>query len=381
MVQIFGNKNLEDLKQGDVEGLINRGEEESIILEFKKELGSDSKEIAKDLSSMANAEGGLVIYGVEEDDNGKAKSIEWIDSLNFEEKIENIISTTINPIIPFKIIPVSREEENTKKVYIILLPKSNNLHMVIKGNDNRYYKRSGKTVRRMEDREIKERIRAVQINSEDLDEVISSIKAEFQEFGTNLSSIQRINYYVIPDVLNEKIETIDDLKSAANSIRSRVANGSYVNSYRGTIANVMFTDQRKWQRSTILHKNGIIEFRRSHDYATGYGASAEAAHLIELVNYANNFYKKIQYFGGYRIYMEIGNIGQYWFADDMMANPRGIYNYSLGELQEFIEIDSLLVQNEAKNKLKILELIRTVGGTIGVNGEAPYRDVKASLGI
>jgi predicted HTH transcriptional regulator len=115
MVQIFGNKNLEDLKQGDVEGLINRGEEESIILEFKKELGSDSKEIAKDLSSMANAEGGLVIYGVEEDDNGKAKSIEWIDSLNFEEKIENIISTTINPIIPFKIIPVSREEENTKK--------------------------------------------------------------------------------------------------------------------------------------------------------------------------------------------------------------------------------------------------------------------------
>ena len=330
---------------------------------------------------MANSEGGLIIYGMGED-NGKAKSIEWIDSsLRFEERIESIIATTINPVIPFRIFPISKKDESTKSAYIVFIPKSHNLHMVIKGNDNRYYKRSGKTIHKMEDSEIKERIKTIQASSQNIEIIISSLNSEFRQFCINLASIQRINYYVVPDELNDKVKTIDGLNLAVKDIFGSISQGRYINSYKSTVTNVIFTDQRKWHRSTIVHRNGIIEFRRSHAYAEFFNSSAEATHLLELIKYANQFYGKIAYFGGYKIYMEIGNVGNQVFSDDMMGNSKGLYHYSLGELKDFVQIDPIIVQNENSNKLKILELIKIVGGTIELSEEEAYLNAKKALGL
>ena len=214
MVIVFSNKSFENIEEQDIQNLVDGREEESVILEFKKELSSNSKEIAKDLSCMANSEGGILIYGLQEDTNGKAQSIEWINSSeNFEERIENIIATTITPPIPFKIFPIQKRGEDTKYSYIVLVPKSNNLHMVIKDNDNRYYKRSGKTIQKMEDSEIKEKVRLINLDKENIDTLFSLLKSEFQEFtGTNLISTNRINYFVIPNSTEIKVQTINELR-------------------------------------------------------------------------------------------------------------------------------------------------------------------------
>jgi len=380
MIPMFGNLDLESIKESNLQDLIDQRVEESIILEFKKELASNSKEVAKDLSSMANSEGGFVIYGIQEDADGRANSINWINSSeNFEEKIENITATTINPPISFKVFPIHKEREDTRLCYLVLIPKSNNLHMVIKGGDNRYYKRSGKTIRKMEDSEIKERISLINLNKEDAHKTIDLLKSDFQELtGTNLTSTERINYYIIPDSVETKVQTISELREIVDSLTNDFSEGVNFNSYKGTVSNSIFSDSRKWHKSTIMHKNGIIEFRKSHDYVVIFASIVETRNLIKIINYTNNFYKKIGYFGGYKICMEIGNIGKYGFGKTL-ENSEGLYGYSLGELKEIIEIDPLLIQNPLKNSLKILELMKLIGGVVGIRGDDPYEEIKKEL--
>lgn len=381
MVEIFGNKNMDELKQADIQLLIDTHQEENIILEFKKEIGSNSKEIAKDISGMANSEGGFILYGINEDANGKAMSFEWSEAAGFGEKLENILATTITPSLNFKIFSIENDQNPAKKIYLLFIPKSNNLHMVIKENDNRYYKRQSKTVLRMEDSEIKLRIRNIKLNEESLRDTLNLLKKDFSELaGINLNSISRINYFIIPEELAEKVKTIDELNSILEPIKNPLSEGLNFRAFRGTIANSQFTDARQWHKSCVIHKNGIIEFRRSHDYAGIFASSKEASILLNITSFTNCIYKALKYYGGYRIFLEIGNTGKYAFMPTFF-NQSGVFEKSIGELQENIEIEPLLIQQPSKNSLKILELIKLVGGTVGVNGEGNYQDVKKVLGI
>jgi len=382
MVYIFGNKSLEELNEGDIQGLVDRKEEESIILEFKKELTNNSKEIAKDISSMSNSEGGFIIYGINEDENGKASSIGWISSTdNLEERLENIIATTIHPTPPFRIFPISNQEDDTKKICLILIPKSYNLHMVIKDRDNRYYKRVGRTIHKMEDSEIKNRIGLIRESEEDIDTLVNSLNSEFHEkTGTNLNSINRIHYFVIPNELNKKFKTMDELKIRLDEIQNPITEGRNFPAYNGNIANFFFSDERKWIKSTIIHQNGIIEFRRSKDFIEYFASYVEAQKLLSLIDFANQFFSKINYYGGYKICLEIGNLGKYAF-NPTFENTQGVYNFSLGEFRTSVEFESILTQQDDKNKLKIFEIMKIVGGTVEVSDEEAYKEVKELLGL
>ncbi|MCW9706022.1 AlbA family DNA-binding domain-containing protein [Fodinibius salsisoli] len=61
----------ENYNQDDINNLIKNEVEESLILEFKR-AGSlskkrkDKKEIGKDVSAVANSDGGIIIYGIAE---------------------------------------------------------------------------------------------------------------------------------------------------------------------------------------------------------------------------------------------------------------------------------------------------------------------------
>lgn len=87
-----------------LQSLLNR--EEGPKLDFKKQLnidtGSGKKELAKDVSAIANSRGGrgYIIFGVED----KTKRIIGINPEDFkEEKIQQVISTRCEPPIPISI--------------------------------------------------------------------------------------------------------------------------------------------------------------------------------------------------------------------------------------------------------------------------------------
>jgi len=106
-------KRLDAVEKQDIELLVSNAVREGRTIEYKQQLPAgrddDKKEFLADVSSFANASGGDLIYGVEEerDSNGHAtgipSAVPGIDGINADQAIqrmENMIRDGIEPRIP-----------------------------------------------------------------------------------------------------------------------------------------------------------------------------------------------------------------------------------------------------------------------------------------
>tara|TARA_R100001369_G_scaffold82274_1_gene113854 strand:- start:1092 stop:1976 length:885 start_codon:yes stop_codon:yes gene_type:complete len=139
--------------------LIENKVEESLNLEYKSSgaLGKQNNkttEISKDVSSLANSDGGVIIYGIAEDENNHLpKEIDPIDLKQFSnEWLEQIIESKIRPrLADFKIYPINID--SNKVVYVVEVKKSNTAHQA---DDKRYYKRFNFQSTAMYDYEVRD---------------------------------------------------------------------------------------------------------------------------------------------------------------------------------------------------------------------------------
>src|SRR5882724_1635607 len=87
----------------EVQALIDAQVQEDLHLDYKdsRALGRDKKsEIAKDVSSFANADGGIIIYGVEEANHLPVKIDEGVTHRNLShEWLEQTLRSNITPRI------------------------------------------------------------------------------------------------------------------------------------------------------------------------------------------------------------------------------------------------------------------------------------------
>jgi len=134
--------------------------EESTYLEFKhgnalimNERGKD--EIAKDVSAFANADGGILIYGIEERRH-KAFALATFDGNIFtKEWLELVMTSRIRRPIPDVIIdPIRIANDINKSIYVVRIPKS--YHAPHYTLDHHFFKRQNFRVREMEEYEIRE---------------------------------------------------------------------------------------------------------------------------------------------------------------------------------------------------------------------------------
>lgn len=153
--------NLETIK--DLEILIKSNIEESNSLEYKSAESlkpnmndNQKKEIAKDVSGMANSNGGIIIYGIREFDIKEKRHLpERIEPIPYsfsKEDLEHIISSNVSPRIDeiiIKSIPFDKEHH----VLIVNVPQSKTAIQNTK--DFRYYKRLNFEVKPMLDFEIR----------------------------------------------------------------------------------------------------------------------------------------------------------------------------------------------------------------------------------
>ena len=150
----------------DVLHMIENGVQESSTLDYKSSIISISCkkdwkcELVKDVTSMANANGGIIIYGVKEyDDKEKRTFPEKITPLAADsvskEQIEQIIIQNTSPTISGIEIVVLPFDESMKDVVLIIdIPKSDTVHQNL--YDYKYHKRQNVTTYAMEDYEIRE---------------------------------------------------------------------------------------------------------------------------------------------------------------------------------------------------------------------------------
>lgn len=144
----------------DIQDLIDNEMEESIHLEFKSAgaLGKwDSKktEMTKDVAAFANSDGGIIVYGLAEE-NHKASALSFIDGREFtKEWMEQVLNSGIQQKInDLRIYPVRNNGIIEQTIYIVKIPKSfNTPHM---SKDRKFYRRYNFEAVPMEEYEIRE---------------------------------------------------------------------------------------------------------------------------------------------------------------------------------------------------------------------------------
>lgn len=97
---IFGGRSLQELTIADIESLVQTRVAESPVLEYKETAyggGADSiREMLRDISAIANAEGGYLIMGIREDSTGHANAIVPIPEVH--AKVQPIRSVCLDGI-------------------------------------------------------------------------------------------------------------------------------------------------------------------------------------------------------------------------------------------------------------------------------------------
>lgn len=132
--------------ESDLVGLIDDGVEENINLDYKRcsslqKGNAEKREISKDISAFANSAGGIVIYGmIEENHKPTAIDAGYDPTEISKEWVEQVIQSNIRPrITGVHINPVSLSgSKQGRYAYIITIPPGKTAHQAA---DFRYYKR------------------------------------------------------------------------------------------------------------------------------------------------------------------------------------------------------------------------------------------------
>ena len=149
----------------EIDFFISSNAEESINLDFKRgdalRKGIDAKDrekiksdIAKDVSSFANSDGGIIVYGIEEK-HFKAHKLHFVNGNEFtKETLEQIINTRIHRKIDGLIIdPIRYEDKIDQTIFVVKIPRSANApHMT---SDNKFYRRYNFESVAMEEYEVR----------------------------------------------------------------------------------------------------------------------------------------------------------------------------------------------------------------------------------
>jgi hypothetical protein len=171
-------KNVHDWEEVDLDLVVRAGEKENTGLDYKASaalnlkdsrpatgrgtLGNKHREdLIRDVAAMANAEGGLIIYGIAERTGGYPKEVDDGIELNVinADTIEQVLTSNIHPRVEgFFIKPIELKSKGKGKyAYVISIPKAakNAPHQ---SDDKVYYKRHDATKLPMNDHEVRDMI-------------------------------------------------------------------------------------------------------------------------------------------------------------------------------------------------------------------------------
>lgn len=141
-------KTIDTITEEDLQGLITNKVIENQKVEYKRDLpgnsDSEKKEFLADVSSFANASGGLLIYGIESE-NGIPQNLQGISDNNIDNvknRLESFIRDGIEPRIPnISIKELGLTSGNA--VVLISMPSSlQSPHMVVYGGHSKFYTRN-----------------------------------------------------------------------------------------------------------------------------------------------------------------------------------------------------------------------------------------------
>jgi len=301
---VFFSKPVTALTYEDVESLTSAGEPESPVLDYKGRLEGadrDKKELAKDVSAMANSSGGYIVIGVAE---RQAKPVHppcgtsrMIEQQKVEEWIEQILMSNVaqRPPVVIQVVPLP---DNADKCVVVINTSVSprGPHMVTVPGDNRYYRRYFKRqqyqslpAEEYEVREMFERSGRLRSETEQylasrnyLDVTRSNFAEnslsqrlymhETSDQGSTLIPAQSfVTFLALPDtLLDDAIDTIGDelwhwlapmLRLYPPTDDPLLPAGGKRTVFNGVLLTEEYTprDRAFWQRYLLVARNGYTE--------------------------------------------------------------------------------------------------------------------------
>lgn len=158
---LFGS-NLDSIASANVRALVDVNAEEMFDLDFKQSLyGRSDRErldLAGDVAALANTAGGMIVLGIEEDEQSRAKSAPGVEVTDSESaRIRQIVASLVSPMPVFDVVRVLDDPAGTGSHGFILIavPRSPSApHAVLVNNGLRYPKRNGSTTRYLSEPEV-----------------------------------------------------------------------------------------------------------------------------------------------------------------------------------------------------------------------------------
>lgn len=115
-------KNLEDLER-----IVEERLEETVRLELKRELPPSGKndDLATDMSAMANTEGGVIVYGIEEDDTGRANALCPFPISGAAERVNLVARNSLNESLALgAVYSIPAEDATSLGFLVVEVPRS-----------------------------------------------------------------------------------------------------------------------------------------------------------------------------------------------------------------------------------------------------------------
>jgi Schlafen, AlbA_2 len=151
---------LEQVQYSQLMTLISNQVAEAFDLDFKSELyGSsdrDKRDAATDVAALASTAGGLLILGIEEDDQARASAAPGVVLSEADERrIRQIVGSQV---VPMPVVDVLRVEDPARPghgLFLIAVPRSPLApHAVLVNEGLRYPRRNGATTRYLSEPEV-----------------------------------------------------------------------------------------------------------------------------------------------------------------------------------------------------------------------------------
>lgn len=119
--------------------------EETIRLDFKRELPDTGKndDLARAIASMANSDGGVIVYGIEEDRDGRASALRPFDVGKSAERVVLVAGSVLDEPLSLSNVYSIPDESDPESGYLVIdIPKSERSPHII---DGRAWGRTAKT--------------------------------------------------------------------------------------------------------------------------------------------------------------------------------------------------------------------------------------------
>jgi len=222
-------KSIEEFESAVTAGVL----EERHDFDAKRQLPKSGKELAKDIAAMTT-DGGCLVYGVGEDNNGQPRLLAPFQLANAAERIDQVAQHSISPHPRIDFIPLRCADDPALGYLVAMIPPSVLApHQVTVGNDRRFYGRCDTGNRRLSEAEVERLYERRQRQHVDREELLAEcIRAS--PIGQPTSGEQGfLQAFVQPAIRDDDLwdravascgderQLLDHLRSAVDSIPPR----------------------------------------------------------------------------------------------------------------------------------------------------------------